>query len=221
MHNPYARYRKEFTIEDVLNSPMVAYPIRLYGICSTSDGAAAAVLSSTKVAKKFTNKPITIPGIGAICPEYPYSIIDTPPRLASDSAFSVPVPEFSLYQAIAKKAYEEAGLGPEDIDTADFYDGTGVMELNWYEHFGLCAPGEAERLLNDGDTEIGGRIPVNTSGGLSSLGEAVPAQAIAQVAELVWQLRGDAGARQVEGAKVGITANLGAQGSASSVVVKR
>ena len=95
------------------------------------------------------------------------------------------------------------------------------MELDWYEDIGLCGPGEAEKLLRDGATEIGGRIPVNTSGGLASFGEAVPAQALAQVCELTWQLRGQAGDRQVEGARVGITANQGLFGHGSSVLLAR
>ena len=93
------------------------------------------------------------------------------------------------------------------------------MELDWYEHIGLCAPGEAEGLLRDGATTLGGRVPVNPSGGLACFGEAVPAQAIAQVCELTWQLRGQAGDRQVEGARVGITANQGLFGHGSSVLL--
>ena len=89
------------------------------------------------------------------------------------------------------------------------------------ENIGLCKPGDAEKLLNDGDTAIGGRIPVNASGGLGCFGEAVPAQAIAQVCELAWQMRGQAGDRQVEGAKLGVTANLGLFGHGSSVIVER
>jgi acetyl-CoA acetyltransferase len=123
--------------------------------------------------------------------------------------------------SIAKRAYEEAGIGPEDVDLAEVYDLSAALELDWYENIGLCAPGEAERLLRDGDTAIGGRIPVNPSGGLSCFGEAVPAQAIAQVCELTWQVRGQAGDRQVEGARVGVTANQGLFGHGSSVLVKR
>jgi acetyl-CoA acetyltransferase len=95
------------------------------------------------------------------------------------------------------------------------------MELDWCEYLGLCPPGEAEQLLRSGATRIGGRIPVNTSGGLACFGEAVPAQALAQVCELTWQLRGQAGERQVEGARVGITANQGLFGHGSSVIVRR
>ena len=121
--------------------------------------------------------------------------------------------------SIAAAAYEEAGLGPDDLALAEVYDLSTALELDWYENIGLCKAGEAERLLNDGDTTLGGRVPVNPSGGLACFGEAVPAQAIAQVCELTWQLRGQAGDRQVEGAAVGITVNQGLFGHGSSVVL--
>ena len=123
--------------------------------------------------------------------------------------------------SIAAAAYAEAGIGPEDLSLAEVYDLSSALELDWYEDIGLCKQGEAERLLRDGDTALGGRVPVNASGGLSSFGEAIPAQAIAQVCELVWQLRGQAAGRQVEGARVGITANQGLFGHGSSVIVSK
>ena len=104
---------------------------------------------------------------------------------------------------------------------AEVYDLSSALELDWYENIGLCKPGEAEKLLRDGDTALGGRIPVNPSGGLACFGEAIPAQAIAQVCELTWQLRGQAGERQVEGAQVGVSANQGLFGHGSAVIVKR
>ncbi len=112
-------------------------------------------------------------------------------------------------------------IGPEELDLAEVYDLSSALELDWCENIGLCKPGEAERLLNDGDTTIGGRIPVNPSGGLACFGEAVPAQAIAQVCELTWQLRGVAGERQVEGARVGLTVNQGLFGHGSAVIVRK
>jgi acetyl-CoA acetyltransferase len=104
------------------------------------------------------------------------------------------------------------------MSLAEVYDLSSALELDWYENLGLCGAGEAEKLLRNGDTKIGGRIPVNPSGGLACFGEAVPAQALAQVCELTWHLRGQAGARQVEGAKAGITANVGLFGHGSSVI---
>jgi acetyl-CoA acetyltransferase len=123
--------------------------------------------------------------------------------------------------SIAHTAYEAAGIGPEDVDLAEVYDLSAALELDWYENIGLCKAGEAERLLRDGVTTLGGKVPVNASGGLSCFGEAIPAQAISQVCELTWQLRGEAGERQVEGAVVGVTVNQGLFGHGSSVVVKR
>jgi len=101
------------------------------------------------------------------------------------------------------------------------YDLSAALELDWYEDIGLCGEGEAEKLLRDGATAVGGRVPVNPSGGLSCFGEAIPAQAIAQVCECVWQLRGQAAGRQVEGARVAVTANQGLFGHGSSVIVTR
>ena len=123
--------------------------------------------------------------------------------------------------AIAHAAYEQAGLGPDDLDLAEVYDLSSALELDWYENIGLCPEGEAERLLNDGDTELGGRVPVNPSGGLACFGEAIPAQALAQVCEITWQLRGQATGRQVEGARVGLTINQGLFGHGSSVILTR
>ena len=143
------------------------------------------------------------------------------PNFATDSAAAVRVPDTPFRDSITKAAYEEAGIGPEDLDLAEVYDLSAALELDWYENIGLCKAGEAERLLNDGVTTLGGRVPVNPSGGLACFGEAIPAQAIAQVCELAWQLRGEAGDRQVEGAKVGVTVNQGLFGHGSSVVVKR
>ena len=218
--NPNARYRKEYTEEEVLKSNLVADPLRLLDICATSDGAAAVVLASTSYARKRATKPITIAAISTVTPRYPNTVIEMP-NFATDSAHTESAPDITFRDSIAGAAYEEAGLGPEDLHLAEVYDLSTALELDWYENIGLCKPGEAERLLNDGHTTIGGKIPVNPSGGLTCFGEAVPAQAIAQVCELVWQLRGQAGDRQVKGAKVGITANQGLFGHGSSVIVKR
>ena len=118
-------------------------------------------------------------------------------------------------------AYEEAGIGPDEVDVAEVYDLSTALELDWMEDLSLCGEGEAEQLLRAGETAVGGRIPVNPSGGLACFGEAVPAQALAQVCELTWQLRGQATGRQVEGARVGITANQGLFGHGSSVLLSR
>jgi len=218
--NPNARYKKTFTIEDVFESPMVSDPLRLLQICATSDGGAALILTSMAYARKKATNPVTVAGVSTVTPVYPQSVIEMP-EFGTDSAAAVGLPDTFFKDSITRRAYEEAGIGPEDLNLAEVYDLSSALELDWYENIGLCNPGEAERLLNDGDTTIGGRIPVNPSGGLGCFGEAVPAQAIAQVCELTWQLRGEATGRQVEGAKVGVSANQGLFGHGSSVVCKR
>jgi acetyl-CoA acetyltransferase len=221
LNNPRARYKKEYTVDDVLASPMVSDPLRLLQICATSDGGAAVVLSSMDyAASRGVNDPVRIAAVSTVTPTYPNTIIEMP-NFSTDSAAAVAPPEFGFRDAIAQAAYEQAGLGPDDLDVAEVYDLSSALELDWYENIGLCKQGEAERLVRDGDTTIGGRIPVNPSGGLACFGEAVPAQAIAQVCELVWQLRGQADGRQVENAKVGLTINQGLFGHGSSVIVTR
>jgi acetyl-CoA acetyltransferase len=217
LHNPNARYRKEVAIEEVLSSAIVADPLHLLDICATSDGAAALVLASMGFARKYSTNPVKIGAVSTVTPVYPNTIIEMP-NLATDSKVGAEPSKLGFKESIAHRAYEEAGLGPEDMHLAEVYDLSTALELDWYEQIGLCRPGEAERLLRDGETTIGGRIPVNPSGGLSCFGEAVPAQAIAQVCELTWQLRGQAKGRQVERAKAGVTVNQGLFGHGSSVI---
>ncbi|MEU8135207.1 lipid-transfer protein [Streptodolium elevatio] len=220
LHNPNARYKKAFTLEDVAASPVVADPLRLMDICATSDGAAAVVLCSKEFAAKRTTKPVRISAVSTVTPTFPSAVIEMP-DIATDSSAAVRPNDLSFRASLAHAAYEEAGLGPEDLSLAEVYDLSTALELDWIEDLAICGRGEAEKLLRDGETEVTGRIPVNASGGLGSFGEAVPAQAIAQVCELTWQLRGQAGARQVPDAKVGITANQGLFGHGSSIIVTR
>lgn len=219
LRNPYARYRKETSVEEVLASAVVADPLHLLDICATSDGGAALVLCSLDYARKHATRFVSIAAVSTVTPRYPQTIMEMP-NLGTDSAAVVPEPARSFKDSIARSAYEEAGIGPEDVSLAEVYDLSTALELDWYEHIGLCKPGEAEGLLREGATALGGRVPVNPSGGLACFGEAVPAQAIAQVCELVWQIRGQAEGRQVEGARVGVTANQGLFGHGSSVIVK-
>jgi acetyl-CoA acetyltransferase len=217
--NPNARYRKAVSVEDVLSSPVVSDPLHLLEICATSDGAAAVVLASADYARRRgATDPVRVRAVSTVTPRFPNTVIEMP-NFATDSAVAVPAPEVGFRDSIAAACYEESGLGPEDLDVAEVYDLSTALELDWYENIGLCAPGEAEKLLADGATELGGRVPVNPSGGLACFGEAVPAQALAQVCEITWQLRGQAGERQVEGARVGITANQGLFGHGSAVLL--
>ena len=219
LDNPNARYRKDFTVEDVLASAMVADPLRLLEICATSDGGAAVVVTSADwAARHGIDHAVSIRAISTVTPAFPQTVIEMP-NFSTDSAVAVSGPVTPFKASIAAAAYEESGLGPEDLSLAEVYDLSSALELDWYEDIGLCKAGEAERLLHDGDTMVGGRIPVNPSGGLACFGEAVPAQALAQVCEVTWQLRGRAGSRQVEGARAGITANQGLFGHGSAVLL--
>ena len=216
--NPYARYKKKFTAEDVAASAMVADPLRLMDICATSDGAAALVVCSMDYAKKMgRGDAVKVAAISTVTPTFASAVIEMP-DIATDSAVAMEAHSFRA--ALPIKAYQEAGIGPEDVSVAEVYDLSTALELDWYEDLQLCARGDAAKLVRDGVTKLGGRLPVNPSGGLACFGEAVPAQALAQVCELTWQLRGQAGERQVPNARVGITANQGLFGHGSSVVLK-
>ncbi|MCX4961512.1 lipid-transfer protein [Streptomyces virginiae] len=219
--NPHARYRKKVTAEEVAASAVVADPLRLLDICATSDGGAALVLTSMDFARsRGVADPVRIRAVSTVTPTYPRTVLDLP-DIATDSAVAVAPAAGSFRSSIARAAYEEAGLGPDDLSLAEVYDLSTALELEWYEDIGLCGEGEGAKLVREGATALGGRIPVNTSGGLASFGEAVPAQAIAQVCELTWQLRGTAGERQVPGARAGITANQGLFGHGSAIVAVR
>ncbi|HWU20319.1 MAG TPA: lipid-transfer protein, partial [Nocardioides sp.] len=221
LENPYARFRKESSVGEVLASPVVSDPLHLLDICATSDGAAALVLCSLDYARKHgIADPVRVEAVSTVTPTFPNTVIDMP-LLSTDCSAVAGAPEHTFKESIALAAYDEAGIAPEDVDVAEVYDLSTALELDWIEDLGLCKPGEAEVLLRAGETTIGGRIPVNPSGGLACFGEAVPAQAIAQVCELAWQLRGQATGRQVEGARVGITANQGLFGHGSSVILAR
>ncbi|WP_260462153.1 lipid-transfer protein [Streptomyces lateritius] len=219
--NPLARYRSPVTAEAVAASAVVADPLRLLDICATSDGGAALVLSSMEFARRHGHAdPVRVRAVSTVSPTYPKAVLDLP-DIATDSAVAVAPAPRTFRASIARAAYEEAGIGPEDLSVAEVYDLSTALELEWYEDIGLCPVGEGAKLLREGATALGGRLPVNTSGGLASFGEAVPAQALAQVCELTWQLRGTAGDRQVAGARVGITANQGLFGHGSAVVAVR
>src|SRR3954453_8821971 len=222
LENPRARYRKAVSEDDVLASPIVADPLHLLDICATSDGGAAVVLVSAEYARTHgVAKPVNVRAISTVTPQFPNTVIEMP-NFATDSATALAPPALTFRDSITAAAYEEAGIGPEDLSVAEVYDLSSALELDWYENIGLCKAGEAERLINDGDTTIGGKgVTVNPSGGLACFGEAVPAQALAQVCELVWQLRDQAGPRQVANATAGLTVNQGLFGHGSSVILSR
>lgn len=192
--NPYSQYQKEMTIEEVLGSRMISDPLTLFQCAPTGDGVAALVLCAKDVAHKYAHKPMVKMAGAALC-----SQVYVPDDPTGIDAFTVKA---------AGLAYEMASCGPEDVDVIELHDCFTIAEISHYENLGLCPRGEGGRLIEDGATEIGGRIPVNTSGGLLSRGDPTGATGVAQVVEIVWQLRGEAGKRQVPDAKVGLTQNL-------------
>ncbi|GAA5073202.1 lipid-transfer protein [Thermocatellispora tengchongensis] len=216
--NPLARYRRPVTAAEVLASPMVADPLRLMDICATSDGGAAMVLASERYARRHgAPRPLVrIAAVSTVTPSYPDPVLGLP-DFATD-ALPGATPPRAFRASIAQAAYEEAGLGPGDLSLAEVYDLSTALELDWCEDIGLCPPGEAAKLLRAGDTALGGRVPVNPSGGLASFGEAIPAQALAQVCELARQLRGAAGPRQIEDPRAGLAANQGLFGHGSAII---
>lgn len=203
VHNPLSQYRVEVGLNDVVNGRMVAYPNTLYMCCPTGDGAAAAILVSAEKAKQLTSKPIKV-----AC-----SILTSDPYTERD----LTMPDVNtLTKNAAKQAYEKAGLGPKDLDLVELHDCFATAELLHYENLGLCGEGEAGRMIDENRTAIGGDIPVNASGGLLSKGHPLGATGVANIYEVVTHLRGQAGARQVEGAKVGMAHVIGL-GSACTI----
>ncbi len=193
--NPFAQYRKEFTVEEILNSRMICDPITLLQCCPNTDGAAAAILCSLKIAKRYTTKPIKVIGSALLSGDYTYSHKD--------------ITVSPLGSKTAKMAYEMAGVGPEDIDVVELHDAFANEEMLRYEELGLCKPGEGVRLVREKATWVGGRIPVNPSGGLLALGHPLSASGVRNIAEIVWHLRGQAGDRQTPNAKIGLAHMLG------------
>lgn len=193
--NPFAQYRKEFTAEEILNSRMICDPITLLMCCPNTDGAAAAILCSMDIARKYTTKPIKVIGSALLSGGYSYH--------QEDITIS------PLGSKTAKMAYEMAGVGPEDIDLIELHDAFACEEILRYEDLGICKLGEGVRLLREKATWVGGKIPVNPSGGLLSLGHPLSASGVRIIAEIVWHLRGQAGDRQTPNAKVGLAHMLG------------
>ena len=219
--NPNARFRKEFTLDDFAGSPIVSDPLRLLDICATSDGAAAVIICTPEYAMKKLGTlegTVRIRAVANTTPTYPQVRLELP-DIATDSNAVVQAPALGFKDSIALNAYEQAGLGPEDVSCAEVYDLSTALELDWYENLGFCAEGEGARLVRDGVTALGGSKPVNASGGLASFGEAIPAQAIAQVCELTWQLQGRSDGHQVENAKVGLAINQGLFGHGSCTIL--
>ncbi|GAA2403806.1 thiolase family protein [Actinomadura vinacea] len=213
VHNPNAMYRKEVSREEVLASRDVCPPLRLLMLCAPNEGAAATVLMSADEARRRgVGDPVRLAAVGLV-------------SRGPDDWF-VPAPSFqaertNLTARAMALAAEQGGIGATDVDLVECQDTDAASELLAYRELGLCEHGEEARLLRSGDTALGGRIPVNVSGGLLSKGEPLGASGLGQLHELVTQVRGRAGARQVEGARTGLGHVMGAGHNACVVVVQR
>ncbi len=203
LHNPYAQFHVRITVEQVLGSPLVADPLRLLDCSPITDGAACVVLASEERAKEFTDSPVFITGSG-----------QASSSIALHSRESITFVD-ATYNA-GQEAYARAGRSPAEVQVAEVHDAFTIGEILAIEGLGLVERGEGGRATEEGETAIGGRIPVNTSGGLKAKGHPVGATGVAQVVEVVLQLRGEAGKRQVD-ADVGLAHNVGGSGGTAVV----
>lgn len=204
--NRRAQYGMEISIQDVLNSKMLTDPLRMYDYSPVSDGAAAVILCAKDLAKKFTDKRIRVLASSLRSGEFdPKGDITT----------------FPATKNAAKDVYEASGYGPEDVSLAEVHDCFTIAEIIHYEDLGFCEKGKGGQFIGEGKSEMGGKVPFNASGGLMSKGHPLGATGLAQISEIVWQLRGEAGKRQVQNAKIGLTHNLGGymHGDTSAVAV--
>ena len=205
--NPLAQFQKEITMEKALSSQVVSWPLKLYDACPISDGSAAVVLASEEAARKITDTPIWIRGIG----------------FSSDSANLSKRDDYVGLKATvdaSRAAYSSARVSPEDVDVATCHDCFTIAELMAYEDLGFCPKGEGAKLLRDGQTEIGGKIPVNLDGGLKAKGHPVGATGVSMMVEISKQLRGEAGKRQAPIKNgVGLVHNVGGTGHYCYVTV--
>jgi acetyl-CoA C-acetyltransferase len=205
--NPYAHIQMNITMEGILNhpqahinSPVVADPLHLYDCCPVSDGAAAVVLTTEEVAKELKAPSVILEGVGQATDTHTLQERSDPTDLKAVTLAS-------------KQAFEMAGMKPKDIDVAELHDAFTILEIAESEHAGFFKKGEGAKALEAGETQIGGKLPINPSGGLKARGHPVGATGVAQIVELVWQLRGEAGERQVKDAKSGFSLNFGGFGN--------
>ena len=192
-HNPYAQYRDVVSVEDVLGAREVVWPLTLPMCSPIGDGASAVVIVSERKARELGMSNMVKVEASGLSSGYDYRVGDEaePPK------------------AGARAIYDAAGIGPEELDCVELHDASAISEIMYYEYLGLCEPGEGGALVESGATMLGGRVPVNTSGGLMRKGHPVGATGASQIVELVWQLRGEAGDRQVEGARIALAENGG------------
>ncbi len=206
--NPKAHFQKEITLEAAMSSRVVAWPLKLYDCSLITDGASCLILTKPELAEKYTDMPIHIIGSGQ----------------ASDSIGLYERESFTSLVAAkiaAKQAYEMAGIEPEDVDVAEVHDCFTIAEIIAYEDLGFCKTGEGGRMVEKSETKLGGRIPVNTSGGLKSKGHPVGATGTAQAYEMYLQLTEQADKRQVKDAEIGLSHNVGGSGATATVHIYR
>lgn len=208
MSNPKAQFHKEITKEDVLNGFMVTSPLQLLDCCPFSDGAAALVLVSEEKAREITDKPVFITGIGQA----------SSGRL---SAQKDDLPRLRAREESAKQAYDLAGIGPSDIDVCELHDCFSIASLIAAESLGFFDFGTSGEAWERGETKIGGKIPINVSGGLKAKGHPIGATGASQVAEIYHQIRGECGERQVDGAETGLTDTLGGDGVLCTLIMQK
>lgn len=209
MLNPKAHLRRELTVEKVLRSPMVCQPLHVYQCCPFSDGGAAVVLASEEVARKLTDKPVFVTGIGQA----------TAGSLASQQAY---LPHLVAREVAVKQAYAMAGVTPRDIDVCEVHDSFSISEIIAIESLGFFDYGKGGEAIARGETMVGGKITINPSGGLKAKGHPVGATGAAQVYEIFRQIRGECGKTQVEGARIGLVDTTGASGSVQvNIVLER
>ncbi|MFD0029201.1 lipid-transfer protein [Streptomyces sp. NPDC055059] len=213
VNNPYAQYQDPYTVDEVLAAKTIHAPLTKLQCSPTSDGAAAAVV----VSERF----VELHDLGDKAVEIAAQAMTTDTGESFASGSCIDVVGQPMSRAAATRVYEASGLGIEDVDVVELHDCFSVNELLTYEALGMCAPGASGKLVEEGATTYGGRWVVNPSGGLISKGHPLGATGIAQAAELTWQLRGEAGARQVPGARVGLAHNIGLGGAAVVTMLRR
>jgi acetyl-CoA acetyltransferase len=217
VHNPNAMYRSEVDAQAVLSSRVVCQPLHLWMLCSPNEGAAAVVLSRKEATTGDERSGRIALAAAVLRSHLPGAVLSESTPMAGLADDTLPTPT----TLAATDAYEVAGLGPRDVDVVECQDTDAARELMSYEELGLCPVGGAAEMLEAGVTSVGGRLPVNPSGGLLSKGEPLGASALGQVVELVQQLRGEAGARQVHGARVGLAHTVGRGANAGVVILRR
>ena len=206
--NPKAHLRMEVSEEQVLRAPMIYAPLGLFDCCPTTDGAAALVLCRAEIASSFRNDPVYIKGIGL-------SVSYGKPHYNPDYRYD----GFPATRNAAAQAYEQAGVTPDDIDLAETHDCFTITEILNYEDLGFCSRGEGGKAAEEGRFALDGEMPVNPSGGLKSFGHPIGATGVRMLYEVTQHLRGEAGERQVKGAKLGLAHNLGGLGGVACVTI--